>query len=351
MLNEQLKEISSAYKFKDMSGIPYFIDVIGVQKTDGDNEMNMPLLTVSQARRKATGAETFERIIDFVEKNKKYVAVIVNEYNSIDDDAMPIETKRIDLLGGNTTKTSNKMAKQRTKKELEEENEALRQQMERYNPMQTNGMLGAINQAMEMFGVQGGLGAVAQNTAMLMTTQDKLDDAKLTITELKGTINNLNSKIDEKDSKIEDLKNKNRNLEDDLREAKRNHAQTVERYEQKLSIGSLASQGLFGFLGKQFKLDEKLAGVLGDADTDAPASVQQPQVMDIFSDIPEDNAKLIKPCVTYLKSLDYTNLQMMVSIIQYCSKDNANIIQMAKVVKTLLNPKPHDNTGDSNNNS
>lgn len=336
MINDKLKELATAFRFKDASKIPYFIDIIGVQSEDDGNEMNVPLLTVSQARRKATGVDSFTKVVEFVEGNSKYIAVVINEYDSVDDEATPINSQRIELESRQKSqpKKSNTM-KRKTKEDLEKENAELREQLQKFSPSMSGNLLGVTNQIMEMVGVQGGLGAVAQNAAMLMTTQDKLEDSKLTIQELKEEIRNLNNKLETKNNEIEKFKDDLRKVKEDARDEKHKYEMQVESLQSKLGIGSMFTTGLMGFMVKN---SPKLAGFFGECEQEAQAQMQgsvQAQAEDsLLANVPEQNAELIRSVVEYLKSLDEINLQLVVSCIQYCSQSTDNIKILAKFVQS-----------------
>lgn len=347
----QLQTLLDAYRFKDANNVRYFFDIIGVVVDSDGVAMRIPLVSVSQMRNKATSAAVFEKHIKYLESQEKYNAVIINEYDNVSDDASPINSIRVDLPRSLTDgKKSNKKMAKKTKQDLEEEVEMLSQQLVAYKNASNSDALGALSDQLSHIGM-GGLGDIINHSAAYLSSQDKLEDMRAMVGELKSDNKSLLGKLESKNEEIERLKEEKRRAEDDLREAKREAASKIENLESKLSIGNIMATGAMGFISKQFKLDEKLAGIFGDdtASSEAMAAVQ-PKAAGEYDGIAPENVSLIKPCVTYLKSLDYTNLQYMVSVIQYCSQDSNNILTLARFVKQLIS-KQNDNTGDNQHNS
>ncbi len=313
-MTEELKDYYNTLLLKDNAQSKYYFDVIGLTEggRSGQAAINYPVVSVLQNRRNATGAETFKNAIEQLERNKTVVAVLVKEYNSVADDAEPITENTFNL------KPQKKMKKQQGKQPMTPQPQGL----------------GTIDQTLQNFGntlglmgFENGLKGIITATASQIVQQDKLQDAQLTIAELKDEKKELEKEVQRLKGLNDGLKDEQRKLEYKIQDLERDNKRNEEVWAQKNSLGSLAANAFFGILGKSVKLNERLAGLLDDE----PAAQQQPPQPSAQSQDSGDNAlnsiqfanpetaEFIEQINGYLQTLDKSHIAIVTAICQYIS--------------------------------
>lgn len=330
-MTDELQEYYNTLVFKDNAQTKYFFDIYGVTSAEDGTEIQYPVVTISQNRKNATGADVFKQAVEQLEKNQGMNAVLVKEYSGFYDDSEPISENTFPL------KKTKKMKKSGSKKNL---------------PQQPQGGLGAISDAISNFGsalglmgFQGGLSGIITASAQQIATQDRLEAANQRISELKTENAQLRSKIEVLKGENEMLKDSYKKIENEMYDLKRDFKFKEERWQNKLTLGSIGATTLFGFLGKKLKLEEKLAGLLDDEETAAaqpqPQNTAQ-QTTDGLNDIQlnkvnSETAAYIEDINRYLKTLDISRIKAVTAICQYVYLSDKNL---KRVYGFVTKPQP-----------
>lgn len=319
-MTEELKQYYSNIVFKDNSQTKYYFDIIGVMNGDGGVEINIPVVTILQNRKAATGAETFKQAIEQLEKNKKVHSVIIKEYNGFFDDAEPLQENRFSL------KKATKMKK-------------------KDNSLQStqgglNG-LGAIDQVFKSFGntlgfmgFQNGLSGIITASAQQIAQQDKLETLRADFAEMKSEKQRLEDLIERLKEEKETLKDDKKKVENDLIDLKRDLKYKEEQWSRRNSLGTLLATAGLGVLGKKLNLDETLSGLLGDNEQ------TQSQKESSNNDLDSVNINTVNPEIadyveqinTYLQSLDRSRIKLVTAICQYLSLGDAKLKEVYNFV-------------------
>lgn len=351
-MNKALEELYGNFVFKDNAGTKYFFDIEGVSMS-GENEMNYPLVSIRQNRKNATGAEVFKNAVERLESSRNNIAIVVKEYNSVADDAVPISENRFELRkkpnDNNDKNNKNKKKQKPTAQQLAYNNAQQAQaaaQMPFFgfgNPETTNNFLGAMNAQMQMLGIQGGLSGVFQQTAGNLSLQERLDDAKQVISELKTDNRQLQENIRILKDKLETAKDEYKKLEYKLMDTQRDSSFMEKSYQKELSMGSLISKAVLGVVSEKFGLMDKVAGLMGmpasaaaKAAAPAQAAAPQPQAAapkPTFTSVNPATEAQIDEIDEYLASLDKPHMDMVYRIIEYISISDDNLGAVEQYVK------------------
>lgn len=343
-MNKALEELYGNFVFKDNAGTKYFFDIEGVSMA-GDNEMSYPLVSIRQNRKNATGAEVFKNAVEKIESSRNNIAIVIREYNSVADDAVPISENRIELRKQTNKNNKNKKKQKQANSQVAISN-AQQQQMPFFgfgNPETTNNFLGAMNAQMQMLGIQGGLSGVFQQTAGNLSLQERLDDAKQVISELKTDNRQLQENIRILKDKLETAKDEYKKLEYKLMDTQRDSSFMEKSYQKELSMGSLISKAVLGVVSDKLGLVEKFAGFMGvpqgaaaKAATPAQAAAPQPQAAapkPTFTSVNPATEAQIDEIDEYLASLDKPHMDMVYRIIEYISISDDNLGAVEQYVK------------------
>lgn len=328
-MTEELNEYYNTLVFKDNAQTKYFFDIYGVTTADDGTEIQYPVVTISQNRKNATGADVFKTAVEQLEKNQGMNAVLVKEYSGFYDDAEPVSENTFPLK-------KNKKMKKSGKKNL---------------PQQQQGSLGAISDAISNFGsalglmgFQGGLSGIITASAQQIATQDRLETANQTIADLKAEKLRLEGLVENLKEKNEELKDSHKKIENEMTDLKRDFKFKENQWQHELSFKSLGATALFDILGRKFKVDEKLAGLLSDETPVQSQPQPQPQTDSQNSDLnniqltPSTGVKpeveeYLKQITTYLKTLDKSRMAAIAAICQYTALGD---IQLKRVYKFVL---------------
>lgn len=331
-INKEIEEYYNTLVFKDNAHTQYYYDIIA-----RNGNIEYPLISILQNRRQATGAERFKQAMERVCDNKNVTSVIVREYNNCSDEAEPISTNEFEL-----SKSTKKMKKKN----------ALQQRTQGFGSLEeTNSFLSGFGRSLDLLGIQGGLSGIIQNSAMQIAQQTQLESTLGQLSEIKDQKRSLEEEIKALKKESEGLKDQlktqqyslwdvERKKDNEIADLKRELKQTEERYQNKLTIGSLATTAMFGVLSKKFKLEEKLDGLLSDDDTTA-AAAPQPQQSDLSAvnvePINPETSGTIEEINRYLNTLDKSRIEYVGAIIQYISLSDNNLKEVYKSVTNHYN--------------
>ncbi len=321
MMTEELQTYISNLRFKDEKGERYYFSIMGEKVSkDGGNMLNIPIISIKQKRKAATGADTFQEYFDKA-IDGKYNAIVVEEYSNCSDNATPIETMRFELSKpkGRNKKNGNQMSN-------------------KPSTYRSNGVDGLDNLFKQM-GIPSGLQGFMQATAQSISTQERYEDAKQLVSDLKG-----DNKI--KDAEIQRLKDENEKLRYQIKEEKDKVRDTIHESEMKIAevkqqVGLLGLAGQFaGAFFSKTGMGQKLAGFWADGEMpgnmggDAPSGPHA-----------SDYANIERYC----KSLNDTELEMFCWIVQYICMAPANLSTVNNVCKKLYQSQASKQSTHDNN--
>ncbi|MBQ9212568.1 MAG: hypothetical protein IJ150_01325 [Bacteroidales bacterium] len=341
-MTTELNEYYNTLVFKDNAQTKYYYDVYGVTAAEDGTEIQYPVITINQNRRNATGAENFKNAIEQLETNTNVSAVIVKEYNGFYDGCEPLTENTFQL------KKSKKM---RRKTSTSKKQQNLPQQV---------GGLGAINDVLTnfgntlgMMGFQNGLSGIITASAQQIAAQDKIEDLKSQVADLKNEKSKLEGQVEELKTKNEDLKESHKKIENEMYDLKRDFKYKEERWQNKLTLGNMGLTATLGFLGKKFKLEEKLAGLLEDNE---PQQEIQSQTENTQNDSTLNDIALTKskPEITeinqYLQTLDASRLTAVMTICQYISLSDKHLKRVYNFVMKVTNTEENNSEQKNENN-
>lgn len=311
-INKEIEEYYNTLVFKDNAKTQYFYDIIAKR----DN-IEYPLISILQNRRQATGAERFKQAMERIVGNNNITSVVVKEYNNCSDEAEPISVNEFELQRNKKMKKKNALQKPQGFGSLED----------------TNTFLSGFGRSLDLLGIQGGLSGIIQNSAMQIAQATQLEQALGTITDLKGEKHSLEDDIKALKKENEELKDSikkqeyqlwdvERKKDNEIADLKRDLKQKEEQFQNKLSIGSLATTSFLNIISRKYKLDEKLDGLLSDDTVSAPQPTPTPTA-DLSSvniePVNPETASYIEEINRYLNTLDKSRIELVSAIIQYLS--------------------------------
>lgn len=335
-MTEELKQYYNNLVFKDNAQTKYYFDIIGIMQGEDDTEINYPIITILQNRKAATGAETFKKAINQIEKNKSINTVLIREYNNFFDESEPINESRFILQ-----KTKNKM-KSRKKNETPTQ------------PTEFSG-LGAVDQVFKSFGntlgfmgFQNGLSGIITASAQQIALQDKMETMKDDLINLKQEKNRLEGIIEGLKEKNEALKDEKKKVENDYIDLKRDFKYKEEEWSKKNSLGTLLATAGLGVLGKKMNLDATLSGLLNDEPQQpTPQQTNNENEDDLdgvqVSTVNPEIADYLEEINRYLNTLDRSRIKLVTIICQYLSLGDAKLKQIYKFVATQMEAKETQN--------
>ena len=315
-MTEELQEYYNTLVFKDNANTRYFFDIIANM-----GDMSYPVISIKQNRKAATGAETFKKAVERICENKKVSSLTVIEYNNCCDDAEAVITNEFEL------KKNKKMTKRK--------NNQPANQFGLMGLEQTTNLLDGMSKSMGLLGFEGGLSGIIRNTAMSISQATELDKTKTELSECKAKNLALESEI----NRLRDEQYKSRDREYELKrqlsDKENDFKAQKERLENRNTIGNLFMTAGLGFLAKKYKLEENLAGLLGEDDSTA-ASAPQPSPdlssVNLQATNPE-TADAIEEINRYLATLDKSRIDLVQAICQYVSQGDAQLKRTCKFVQ------------------
>lgn len=314
MNNKTLQDLYTTFQFKDEAKTRYFFDIVAV-KSDGNSEVEYPIISIRQNRKNATGADTFKKAIENIESSKSSVAVIIREYDGIADDCQPICVNRVELKkGGKSTldDTDNKP-----------------QQIQQPPPVnipllgfgnleQTNAYLTMVNNQLSQFGL-GSLPDIMRSTSQSLSLQEKYDDAKMVIQELKLDNKQQLAEIQRLKDTIEHHKDQYKQLQYQLQDAQRAAKLEKESLETNLMWSNVIGRSLGGAIIDKFDLVNKFQGFLGVPQGQQAAGQTGQTSSTNGADVAPAGDGKLHEINTYLQSLDAEHIAKVYAICEFIS--------------------------------
>lgn len=309
-MNEELTRYYESLKDREDENQRVFFDIFAISYNNG-NTISTPLVTVQQAGKNASGAETFRKKAETA-TSRKYDAIQVKEYSRINGE---VEYETVFPL--KTSKNN--------------------------RPARKNSFTGRLGNLGDVF--EGGLGEIIEMKAAsqmqgyeLQRTHSDLTEAKAEITKLRSQLEGIKAENDRLVYENRDLKYENKQIQRDA--------------EAKNSFSSIAMNVGLNYLGSKIGLNERelrqLAGLSSDDDDDAaPQTESKPVGSASKSDSEED--RIINKIVNKLYDFDTAkSLNNILAIVELCAKDTKafdNVFQYAKgIYRSLKGASDDDDT-------
>lgn len=323
MNNKTLQDYYTTYAFKDNAGTKYFFDIVAI-RSDGASEVECPIVSIRQNRKEATGAETFKLACEQIENTRSAIAVVIREYAGFANDCPPISENRVEIR---TIKI-----KKDNKKNKKNQGGNKQQQFPPQFPYSgfggddTSRFLSGVNNQLNALGL-GTLQQVMQGTANQLAVQEKYEDAKMVIQELKLDNKQALGEIQRLKDQLEDEKDRYRHLEYKLQDAIRENKMQRESYESSMKWTSVIARGIGGAALDKLGLTDKIAGFMG---VPAAAAQQIPQqqaaaaAQQNLDDIDltpsnSETSEKVSEITKYLKSLDVEHIEKICAICEFVS--------------------------------
>lgn len=317
-MKKALQDFYTTFTFKDNARTKYYFDIVSV-RSDGNSEIEYPVVSIRQNRRDATGAETFKNAVEQIEQTKSAIAVIIREYNGYADDCTPVSENRVEIKNLPNRNENNGKKKQKPKQNYQP------QQMMQV-PMwglgsleQTNQYLNGVNSQLQMFGI-GGIQEVLKSTASNLTLQEKYDDAKQVIQELKLDNKQQLAAINQLKEELSKERDKYKHLEYKLMDVQREAKMEKDSLESKLMWTSVIGKSLGGAFLDKMGISDKIGSLLGvqQPQGQPQQQSQQADASQAASGNSETDGK-VQEIIKYLNSLDKTGIENIYAICEFVS--------------------------------
>lgn len=314
MITEELSTYISNLRYKEENGERYYYSVYGEKQSENGSMLNIPIVNIKQSRKQATGADKlqdyFDRVID-----GKYDAITIEEYPNCSDNATPIQSMRFVLANpkgkGKKKPNQNQMSKPSA-----------------YKPNSVD----TLDNLFKQMGVPMGLQGFMQATAQSISTQERYEDAKQLVSDLKS-----DCKL--KDTEIQRLKDENEKLRYQIKDEKDKvrdiqHECEIKIAETKQQVGFLGLAGQFaGAFFSKTGMGQKLAGFMADG-APSPTPSQSMGGGDL-REVSDETLQLYQNVEQYYRSLGEADFQIFASIVQYLSMAPANLPNVGNICKKL----------------
>lgn len=326
MKNKALQDYYTTLAFKDNSGAKYYFDVNAIDARG----ISFPVVSIHQNGKNATGAETFKKAIEQIEKNKSCIKVKITEYNTFIDNPQPVNEVTYKIV--------------EKKKEDDQPQPQTQMQRQNFSPFmgfgnteQTNSFLNGLDAQMNILGIQGGLQGLIQSTATQLTLQDRYDDLKQLYADTKMLNKEQEKEIKDLKQKLEEKHESYKKLEYQLMDAQRENKEIERTYQSKLSMGSLISNAVMNTAVNKFGGLLGLDDIVQQAQQAAPAQENPVSVSTENISLQQTNPeteKYISDINDYLNTLDLSRIQCMYAIAMYASQGDDQLKELTKYVKS-----------------
>lgn len=319
-MSEELETYLQVLEIKDNNKDRYFVNITGEKQSKSGMVNNIPLMSIKQLRKRATGADKIRNTVEQAIK-ANFKSITISEYPNCSDDAIPDASNTFDLIS-NTTPTKRK----------NRNNVGNRQDM-----FGDNNFVDRLNDIFGTMGVPGGLQGFMQATAQSMTIAERYEDAKQSIADLKFDNKEKDTTIQKLKEKVEALTAQIKDEKDRCKDIQREYENKINDTKQQVGLLGLLSNFAGAFAAKT-EAGQKLAGFLSDTPTpSANTSVPEPSIPNVggINEIDPQMAQYYNAIEDYYKGLDMQDLEKFCAIVQFIELDPTNLNNVTTVCKKL----------------
>lgn len=336
-MNVDLTQYYNSLVDKDSERIPYFYDVVAVNKT---SNIQNTICSIAQNPKKATGAERFKELVAKAE-NQKYDVLKVKEYGA---DGQRIVNNFVFQLKSGGKKKGN------GKQNLPMVQPVINQCDTLDGFESTLGRLGFVN----------GFDGVIAASAEKMNQSFILNQQSAQISDLKTEIGLLKQERESLRKEAEQYKERYKEILDEKKDMERDHKSVVAELTNQNKLGSLAVNGLLGFISSRPGVANMLAGVFGPAGASQHPATPQTATPASNTSAPSDDDDDITPVSSdpkvqaymeyiskYCTSLSVGDLEKVATVIQF-AQIPGNLDYLVIHCKQKYNESKQQNNGSNN---
>lgn len=318
-MSEELETYLQVLEIKDNNKDRYFVNITGEKQSKSGMVNNIPLMSIKQLRKRATGADKIRGTVEqAIKANFKSITIV--EYPNCSDDAIPDASNTFDLIFNTTPKKRN--------------NRNMGNRQEMYGD---NNFVDRLNDIFGTMGVPGGLQGFMQATAQSMTIAERYEDAKQSIADLKYDNKEKDTTIQKLKEKVETLTAQVKDEKDRCKDIQREYENKINETKQQVGLLGLFSNFAGAFAAKT-EAGQKLAGFLSDAPTPSePPTTPEPSISnnDTIKEIDPQMAQYYNAIEGFYKELDMQDLEKFSTIVQFVELDPTNLNNVTAICKKL----------------
>lgn len=327
-MTEDIERYIKTLELREDNNAKIFFDIVACVDNNDGNIMQNTLISVSSAKKNASGSDTFRKYAQFAEDNN-YDYIEVTEYNSINGE--PVDKKQIPI------KRSKRASKVTS--------------LSKSNNNSTFSGLGQVDSFLGLLGFDGGLGSVLQTTVENHKINYDLTRANSDNQKLENENEKLRNQIELLKGDKERLKEEIIDFKEQIRDLNRKHSDELSDMNQKLNIGSMLTNSFMGLFGNAIGINQptqqSLQGVQNNKQNTQENNEQNTHHL---QSINPESQKIIDYIEDYIEKQDLNHLQTIGGIIAFMEQggDN-NIITLANFINSQIQPMQNELNKVNNN--